>query len=101
MIRYWMLAGLAVLVVAPIALARNPGLSRAEIRSMPITERPSRPGHFYGNAVRRNTSRSLEAGRVAPTPGTVTPANVWQGYRAPAQPDAWIENQTSDYVLGE
>lgn len=33
-------------------------LSRAEIRSMPITARPSRPGHFYGNAVRRNHTRS-------------------------------------------
>ena len=27
-------------------------------RSMPITARPSRPGHFYGNAVRRNHTRS-------------------------------------------
>lgn len=26
---------------------------RAAIRSMPITVRPSRPGHFYGNTVRR------------------------------------------------
>lgn len=28
-------------------------LSRTEIRSMPVTARPDRPGHFYGNAVRR------------------------------------------------
>jgi hypothetical protein len=27
--------------------------SRAAIRQMPITARPSRPGHFYGNTVRR------------------------------------------------
>ena len=27
---------------------------RAQIRSMPILQRPSRPLHFYGNAVRRN-----------------------------------------------
>lgn len=33
-------------------------LSRTEIRSMPITARPSRPGHFYGNAVRRNQGRT-------------------------------------------
>jgi len=25
---------------------------RATIRAMPITERPNRPGHFYGNTVR-------------------------------------------------
>jgi hypothetical protein len=32
-------------------------LSREEIKSMPITERPSRVGHFYGNTVRRRTGR--------------------------------------------
>jgi hypothetical protein len=32
-------------------------LSRQEIRQMPITNRPSRPGHFYGNSVRRAQSR--------------------------------------------
>ena len=26
---------------------------RAAIRSMPIEKRPNRPGHFYGNTVRR------------------------------------------------
>ncbi|HEX4149467.1 MAG TPA: hypothetical protein VHY20_10780 [Pirellulales bacterium] len=26
---------------------------RAAIRSMPITARPNRPGHVYGNSVRR------------------------------------------------
>jgi hypothetical protein len=26
---------------------------RAVIRSMPMGERPNRPGHFYGNTVRR------------------------------------------------
>lgn len=31
----------------------NYGMSRREIKSMPITERPNRPGHFYGNTVRR------------------------------------------------
>ncbi len=40
------------------ALARgNANLSRRDIRQMPILERPSRPGHFYGNAVRRRNSR--------------------------------------------
>ena len=32
-------------------------LTRAEIRAMPIQERPSRPGHFYGNTVRRRGGR--------------------------------------------
>jgi hypothetical protein len=32
-------------------------LSRQEIRQMPITQRPSRPGHFYGNTVRRAHQR--------------------------------------------
>lgn len=32
-------------------------ISRNEIRSMPITERPNRPGHFYGNTVRRRVDR--------------------------------------------
>jgi hypothetical protein len=32
-------------------------LTRAEIRAMPILERPNRPGHFYGNAVRRRHGR--------------------------------------------
>ena len=29
------------------------GYTRQEIRSMPIVARPSRPGHFIGNTVRR------------------------------------------------
>ena len=32
-------------------------LSRAEIRAMPIQQRPSRRGHFYGNTVRRRAGR--------------------------------------------
>lgn len=28
-------------------------LTRQQIRSMHILDRPNRPGHFYGNAVRR------------------------------------------------
>jgi hypothetical protein len=92
MTRYWILAGLAVLVVTSSALARNPGYSRAEIRSMPITERPSRPGHFYGNAVRRSYSRQVEAPQMRP------PSASWQGYRAPVPQNSWIEGQTSSYV---
>ncbi len=32
-------------------------MTRAEIRAMPIHNRPSRPGHFYGNTVRRRAGR--------------------------------------------
>lgn len=32
-------------------LRRN--VSVEQIRAMPIVERPNRPGHFYGNTVRR------------------------------------------------
>jgi hypothetical protein len=57
-IRYAILAALLVVpfVAASSTLAAT-NLTRREIRQMPITERPSRPGHFYGNAVRRNQAR--------------------------------------------
>lgn len=32
-------------------------LTRQEIRNMPLLERPNRPGHFYGNTVRRLHNR--------------------------------------------
>lgn len=34
------------------------GYTRGEIRSMPITARPNRPGHFIGNTVRRRAGVS-------------------------------------------
>ena len=49
---------------------------RAAIRAMPILERPSRPGHFYGNAVRRNASAKLkQSTAVASKPGIVPAVN--------------------------
>ena len=48
-------------------LANSTGMSRQEIRNMPIQTRPNRPGHFYGNTVRRMTQRR-EGG--LPTPQT-------------------------------
>ena len=39
------------------SLADRTTMTREEIRSLPITERPNRPGHFYGNTVRRLSSR--------------------------------------------
>jgi hypothetical protein len=50
----------ANLLVVSSGLARETTLSRKEIRSMPILERPSRLGHFYGNTVRRNAMRSAQ-----------------------------------------
>jgi len=40
------------------------GAYRQEIKSMPIEQRPYRPGHFYGNTVRRMHYR----GEVLPRP---------------------------------
>jgi hypothetical protein len=34
------------------------GITRDEIREMPILERPYRAGHFYGNTVRRRHHRT-------------------------------------------
>jgi len=44
--------------IVPSVASANRSMSRGEIRSLPITERPSRVGHFYGNAVRRAHYRS-------------------------------------------
>ena len=48
------LALVAVLAVPPAsAFGRQPtNLTREQIRSLPITQRPNRPGHVYGNTVR-------------------------------------------------
>ena len=50
-----MLVGALLIVGAfvDIQLADAATYNRAAIRSMPITSRPMRPGHFYGNTVRR------------------------------------------------
>jgi len=34
------------------------GEARAEIKSKPVTQRPNRPLHVYGNTVRRRAQRS-------------------------------------------
>jgi hypothetical protein len=67
-VRYAILAALLAepFVAASTTLAAT-NLTRREIRQMPITERPSRPGHFYGNAVRRNQGRQstvMSSGQV-------------------------------------
>lgn len=56
---------LLALVVAEVLLslggfasqAEARTLTRTEIRAMPIHNRPNRPGHFYGNTVRRRSDR--------------------------------------------
>jgi hypothetical protein len=57
--RYVVFAALAAsqFVVAPSPVVARTTMSRGEIRQMPILERPGRPGHFYGNAVRRSATR--------------------------------------------
>jgi hypothetical protein len=45
----------SVAVISPASARTN--LSREEIKAMPITERPYRAGHFYGNTVRRRMRR--------------------------------------------
>jgi hypothetical protein len=54
-----LLAGAHCLVASAVD-ARETTLTRKEIRQMPILERPSRPGHFYGNAVRRGSYRGAQ-----------------------------------------
>ena len=44
---------IAAAVMPTPADAAGSSDSRSSIKSMPITARPSRPGHFYGNTVRR------------------------------------------------
>lgn len=39
------------------------GEEREAIKSLDITERPDRLGHFYGNTVRRRTERATEPAR--------------------------------------
>ena len=58
-----LVAGINLITVASVE-ARGTALTRQQIKSTPILERPSRVGHFYGNTVRRRanreTSRSTE-----------------------------------------
>ena len=75
--------GAAITAAACICVAQRPAtvarlvaqnLTRAEIRSMPIEERPDRPIHFYGNAVRRRHHRAPPAAPVRPAPIRPAPA---------------------------
>lgn len=47
-----LIAVLAIFAAAPTAAFGRTNLSKEQIKSMPITERPNRPGHVYGNTVR-------------------------------------------------
>lgn len=49
-----LLAGIVFAGWTDVSLAASRSQSyREAIRSMPLLERPNRPGHFYGNTVRR------------------------------------------------
>jgi hypothetical protein len=56
-----MLLAAAQFIVPSTLLARQVTLTRQEIRQKPILERPSRPGHFYGNTVRRGHVRTQQS----------------------------------------
>lgn len=61
MVRFAMLVVLVAGAFSmPSTVLARTNLSRREIKQMPILERPSRPGHFYGNTVRRNATRAAE-----------------------------------------
>ena len=54
----WAIAAVAVISLdLCISASARTAMTRQEIRSMPITVRPNRPGHFYGNTVRRTVQR--------------------------------------------
>ncbi|WP_164100759.1 hypothetical protein [Candidatus Laterigemmans baculatus] len=59
----------------PVIIAR--GEYREHLQSLPIEQRPNRPLHFYGNAVRRQHARAAGPATsrrtVAPTPFNVGP----------------------------
>ena len=51
-----------VVIVSAVAFAgeaqaASRALTRTEIRRMPMVARPNRPGHFFGNTVRRLAGR--------------------------------------------
>ena len=48
------------------------GELRREIRATPILERPDRPGHFYGNTVRRLYYRGVTQSVSTPAAPTTT-----------------------------
>jgi hypothetical protein len=54
MFRYLTLAALLATQFGVVSTAMARSMTRREIKQLPMVERPSRPGHFYGNAVRRN-----------------------------------------------
>ena len=62
-LRYLLFVGIVgsafwVLPATPVSAdSAARGLTREQIRSMPILERPNRIGHFYGNTVRRRYHR--------------------------------------------
>ncbi|TWT79583.1 hypothetical protein CA13_09870 [Planctomycetes bacterium CA13] len=63
---------------SPVVVAT--GAYRQQIKSTPIENRPYRPGHFYGNTVRRRYHR----GTAMPTPADIAaPLMAAPQYNAP------------------
>jgi hypothetical protein len=60
-------------IVSSLGYAKTTTLSRREIRQMPVLERPSRLGHFYGNTVRRNYVRKSQTQGPIVENGVPTP----------------------------
>ena len=67
--RRWFRRVAAVALLAPLAVPAAPaadfdprvitfGDARQEIKSTPVTQRPNRPLHVYGNTVRRRADRA-------------------------------------------
>lgn len=83
---------------ASAALARNnANLSRDQIRSMHILDRPSRPGHFYGNAVRRKHSREAQSGPVRTNSAGTNQGSPYQGYYGSPYGDSYQTGETIIY----
>jgi hypothetical protein len=82
------------------------GAYRDQIKSMPIEQRPYRPLHFYGNAVRRNYYRGNAVQQpivrqpIARQPVYVQPAPV-QSFRPNWVPSNqnWVPNHQSFYSV--
>jgi len=69
-------------------------LTRQQIRAMPILERPSRPGHFYGNTVRRMNARKMQQAAT----------NPWQmgsTYAPPQMPPMQVTSEAPYYIYGQ
>jgi len=61
-VRWCLLAVLLIPEVGAthVASATERSMTRSEIRATPLLQRPYRPGHFYGNTVRRRSGQATQ-----------------------------------------